>query len=412
MPISAPKLVAATAMTACLVTAAATYLLQTRRRAKHDPTDDTLDIATVRQSLPKDLPSWRFIDASSAVKHDIDVTLWKPLHPFFNARGYTFWLPLRDSYMALPLGVDVVSNGAAYAPLSRGMDKDSPMQGLYRFSYLNPLCQAAQTSDGRSVVIRVLAIGEQGRDTIEILRTVSRGAYSLATWNHAIPLLELLDFDDITFGVFPKIGSVVFAAYGFWPQNSVGDILDMIMQCLEALGFLHDVGIAHCDAFKDNFLVEWHPESLRIGLMPVSRPRVYLNDFETAVRFLPDVPPEKRVCVGLPVGASFPNPERYSRPIPPEVEGDKPYDPFKLDVWQFGTSLAGFKSNVPPIDELLSSLRNPDASMRPSAYEALSTMASIVGSIPPNALGGRPEVAPEFGIVVHDDSVDRSSCSI
>ena len=40
-------------------------------------------------------------------------------------------------------------------------------------------------------------------------------------------------FEDIVFGIFPKVGADVMYAFGFWPNNSVGDIIDMLMQMLE-----------------------------------------------------------------------------------------------------------------------------------------------------------------------------------
>ena len=40
-------------------------------------------------------------------------------------------------------------------------------------------------------------------------------------------------FEDIGFGVFPKVGADAMYAFGFWPNNSVGDIIDMLMQMLE-----------------------------------------------------------------------------------------------------------------------------------------------------------------------------------
>ena len=40
-------------------------------------------------------------------------------------------------------------------------------------------------------------------------------------------------FEDIVFGIFPKVGGEMLDAFGCWPNNSVGDILDMLMQMLE-----------------------------------------------------------------------------------------------------------------------------------------------------------------------------------
>ena len=40
-------------------------------------------------------------------------------------------------------------------------------------------------------------------------------------------------FEDIVFGIFPKVGGEVKRPYGFWAKNSVGDIIEMLMQMLE-----------------------------------------------------------------------------------------------------------------------------------------------------------------------------------
>ncbi|EIW57212.1 uncharacterized protein TRAVEDRAFT_48261 [Trametes versicolor FP-101664 SS1] len=53
----------------------------------------------------------------------------------------------------------------------------------------------------------------------------------------------------------------------------------MVLQCLEALAFLHSMKVAHRDAFKDNFLVQWHPGSLATNQRATSRPRVLLTLF-------------------------------------------------------------------------------------------------------------------------------------
>lgn len=41
------------------------------------------------------------------------------------------------------------------------------------------------------------------------------------------------EFEDIIFGIFPKVGSDMLQAYGFWAKNSVGDIVQMLLQMLE-----------------------------------------------------------------------------------------------------------------------------------------------------------------------------------
>ena len=91
------------------------------------------------------------------------------------------------------------------------------------------------------------------------------------------------------------------------------------------------------DAFHDNFVIQWHPESLQTMKVSISHPRVYLIDFETAVQFPAGCPLTERVSVGLPFA------EKYTRPHAPEFASGNAYDPFKLDVWQLGYSFCKFK---------------------------------------------------------------------
>ena len=79
----------------------------------------------------------------------------------------------------------------------------------------------------------MLAIGEEGREHVDFLNTFARGTYSLISSNHVLPLLDLIDLDGITFGVFPKVAYSCSELYHGWAESSVGDILETIAQCLE-----------------------------------------------------------------------------------------------------------------------------------------------------------------------------------
>ena len=97
----------------------------------------------------------------------------------------------------------------------------------------NGLARPARTRDGLDVVIRVIVIGDKGYDHMKILRTIATGEKSFFSNNHALPMFAEFQFEDIIFGVFPKVGGEITWAYGFWPKNSVGDIVEMLMQMLE-----------------------------------------------------------------------------------------------------------------------------------------------------------------------------------
>jgi hypothetical protein len=61
--------------------------------------------------------------------------------------------------------------------------------------------------------------------------------------------------------------------------------------------------------------------------------RHYLNDFEFAAIFNPGSPPSTRVWTITPMVATG---HTYGRDLPPEWCIDKPFCPFKVDIWQLG----------------------------------------------------------------------------
>ena len=42
-----------------------------------------------------------------------------------------------------------------------------------------------------------------------------------------------LQFEDIIFGIFPLVGAEMTYLFGYKPNNSVGDIIDILLQMLE-----------------------------------------------------------------------------------------------------------------------------------------------------------------------------------
>ena len=110
--------------------------------------------------------------------------------------------------------------------------------------------------------------------------------------------------------------------------------------------FIQNFRIPLCcfqDAFRDNFVIQWHPESLRTMKISFTRPRVFLIDFEVAIQFPAECPETERLSIGLPLGGSFTYPEKYGRPHAPECAPGMAYSPFKLDIWQLGISFSNFK---------------------------------------------------------------------
>ena len=146
----------------------------------------------------------------------------------------------------------------------------------------------------------------------------------------------------------------------------------------------------------------------------VSRPRVYLIDFETAVQFPAGCSSIERVSVGYPVQVT----ESYARPCAPELCSGETYCPFKLDIWQLGFSFSDFKvchcifliryflaywpftsqSTIPSIDEVVVSMVNIDPVHRLDAKEAKDRLGTTVNSMSPESLLIKPDIA-EHGVL-------------
>ncbi|KAF9057151.1 hypothetical protein BJ165DRAFT_1309904, partial [Panaeolus papilionaceus] len=122
----------------------------------------------------------------------------------------------------------------------------------------------ARTKSGTDVIIRVITSGGQGDSHLKLLRYLnSKKPDILLSSNHILPMISEIVFNDITFGVFPKLDTDLRFAFAtiIW-DNSVGDLLYMLLDALNGVRYLHENRIAHQDLFLQNFMVEWQPESL------------------------------------------------------------------------------------------------------------------------------------------------------
>ncbi|KAJ3506817.1 hypothetical protein NLJ89_g6659 [Agrocybe chaxingu] len=92
----------------------------------------------------------------------------------------------------------------------------------------------------------------------------------------------------------------------------------------------------------------------------------------------------ERLCTGLPF-----QDDNYSRPRAPELNiPDKPYCPFRLDIWQFGTSVLKHfpNSGIPEIDAIWPPLVSENPRDRPCAKEVMDKLNEVVRSIRPSDL--------------------------
>ncbi|KAK7691872.1 hypothetical protein QCA50_005276 [Cerrena zonata] len=339
----------------------------------------------LRTKLPGTLALWRI--PKDNTDYGASEGIWKLLDPLLRHHGLEPWFYSFRGYLNSPGECLRMSNGYVYIGPSRASGEGGvgTARSLSRMQYSNATFRIARMKNGHDVTVRPIRLGTEGIEHLKILRRIATGPLALLSNNHTLPMVGTIDFEDVTLGIFPLTGNDMDMAFDFWPQNSVGDVVDMILQALEGLAFLHEQKIAHRDANISNFVIQYHPESLRTMTVATSRPRVYIIDFETSVAFLEELPFESCVCVGLPAGGTI-CPGKWARAVPPEVTSGEPYSPFKLDVWQFGYSFTGlytYRTTIAAIDDILINLVSNDVTHRPSAKEALSMLRGVVDGMAP-----------------------------
>ena len=94
-----------------------------------------------------------------------------------------------------------------------------------------------------------------------------------------------LSIQDVVFGVSPKSGYPVEYAYGYWAKNSVGDILDIIMQSLEVC-YLNTLSTALINLFQALAFIHSHHIAHRVSLLLLHGCRFLLDLCRTPSRLI------------------------------------------------------------------------------------------------------------------------------
>ncbi|KAL1741434.1 hypothetical protein HDZ31DRAFT_76185 [Schizophyllum fasciatum] len=165
---------------------------------------------------------------------DEDVN-WAKLSGYLHNAGYVLWPKMDFAWgQTTPGGSLNFPNGYMFVTPIHDINGPVGSISAMREAWLhNGLNRVARSRDGSDVMIRILAVGEDGREQLDIWRLLSTAPCALFSHNHALPLLQEIDIGHMTLGVFPLVAQSMEMAYNRWAQNSVGDILDMMLQALE-----------------------------------------------------------------------------------------------------------------------------------------------------------------------------------
>ena len=182
--------------------------------------------------------------------------------------------------------------------------------------------------------------------------------------NHCVPVMDVFASpteSQLLFLVMPLL-----RAFNDPPFAAVEEVVDFVDQILQVrctlpppqspfldaplpqgIEFMHLNGVAHRDITCNNIMMDgsgmypegFHPvrqhldPSAKVELVPMTRtmakPKYYLVDFDGSVWFPADMPARFRTATG----------KHGADDEVPEMSQGGPYDPFKVDIFQFGNVL-------------------------------------------------------------------------
>ena len=92
------------------------------------------------------------------------------------------------------------------------------------------------------VVCRLITVGGDGHECLAALRRLTAAPLTIFSDNGVLPMLREIQFYDITLGIFPYAGLSMSDVFGpsvlDLAKNSVGDLMDLLLQALEVGNFI------------------------------------------------------------------------------------------------------------------------------------------------------------------------------
>lgn len=248
------------------------------------------------------------------------------------------------------------------------------------------LVDAIHEATGKTVYIKEV---ETSSKELGIARMLMEEEWISDSRNHCVSVTKI--FEDHTKKGVSYIVMPFLRPADTPPFETVKEIINFADQILEGLVFLHEKGIAHRDCVMNNIMMDadklypegFHPVKIdrkpdrtdfaKYTTRTVAKVKYYFIDFGISV-YMPGDADSKMTtgCLGR---------DRD----PPELAGDSPYNPFKLDIFIIGNMLKGeFQepfSNLDFFGPLVTDMTRQDPSLRPTAQRALAMWQEIRKSL-------------------------------
>ncbi|PPQ92302.1 hypothetical protein CVT25_008607 [Psilocybe cyanescens] len=299
---------------------------------------------------------------------------WVDMQPFLLAQGYR----LRPRYdpQWKPSWLQVQVKAGERPPYPTDYEDCIESSGI--------TLDAIRVKDGQKVVFKRV---KANSDELTIAVSLSSEMNKQDPRNCAVPILDviMLPGDDAeALLVMPQL-----MRFHVLPYRFLGEFCEFTLQILEGLEFLHEKDIAHRDLFWENLMMDatkvvpkghhfrkWQTHdgisedyqwNTRWSVRPVS---YYIIDFGLSSQFA-----SKDALVLGTLG--------QDKSVP-ELSNEVMYNPFMVDVYQFGSVIKRCVNDYEGLDAFrelseLMTMKNPNE--RPTAAESLALCKALVGKI-------------------------------
>uniref|UniRef100_A0A8H8CKR3 Protein kinase domain-containing protein n=1 Tax=Psilocybe cubensis TaxID=181762 RepID=A0A8H8CKR3_PSICU len=299
------------------------------------------------------------------------VRIWEFMAPFFASRGYRLHTKDTKSDYMFP------------APLPKHPETTYPFARLVhnkhdRFFWGSPTIWGARDQFGRDVVIKMISDLSCPSQELRALQRLNSKNLRSDPYNHSIPVLDFLTFDNLVFVVMPRWEDAFTAEF-----EIVIELMEITKAFLEMFVLLHKNKIVHldflCQNTSMNVILDDYELLKTKGLRRPGEVKYALIDFGNAVVY-PEDTVIKNVVATRPLN--------YWLRSLPEIEG--PYNPFKADIAFLGSQMEykvrHIENIIPEIGPFFDNLKGMMDDTQFTALQALSRFLEIYESLTPEQL--------------------------
>ncbi|KAH9478692.1 hypothetical protein JR316_0009150 [Psilocybe cubensis] len=242
------------------------------------------------------------------------------------------------------------------------------------FFWGSPTLWGARDRLGRDVVIKMISDVSSPSHELRALQRLNRKDLYSDPYNHTIPVLDFLTFDNLVFVVMPRWEDAFIAEF-----TIVMELMEVTKAFLEVL----PNKIVHldflCQNTSMNVILDNHELYNAKDLRRLGEVKYALIDFGNAVVYPEDTVIENVVAT---------RPLNYWLRELPKVEG--PYNPFKADIAFLGAELEykvrHIEHIVPDLGPFFGNLKGMMDDTQFTAHQALSRFLEIYDGLTPEQL--------------------------